>query len=93
MSTDWPIVVQDVPGKGKGVIATRPITAGELVLLEAPLFTLPSEYDNSAVLAKLVALTGNNFWEDTLHKISFRALKDVAEGEELCICYTEPSCT
>jgi len=151
MSTEWPIVVQDVPGKGKGVIATRPITAGELVLLEAPLFTLPSEYDNSAVLAKLAALTEseqreffslsnryrgrlpppvgtyktnalpcgdqssvfgeraeraglfrtgsrfnsscvpnvNNFWDDTLHQISFRALKNVAEGEELCICYTE----
>ncbi|KAH9836259.1 SET domain-containing protein [Rhodofomes roseus] len=151
MSTEWPIIVQDIPGKGKGVIAARAIVPGELVLLEAPLFTLPSDYDNSAVLAKLAALTEseqrqflsltnchqgrlppplgtcktnalpcgdqsssygdraervgiflmgsrfnsscvqnvNNFWDDALQKISFRALKNIAAEEELCICYTE----
>lgn len=143
--------IQDIPDKGKGVIAARTILAGEVVLLEAPLFTLPSLYSNSDVLAELVklkeseqreffslsnchrgrfppligicrtnalpcgdqsTLSGetaeragifllgsrfnsccvpnvNNFWDDNQQKISFRALRDIDAGEELCICYTE----
>jgi hypothetical protein len=34
--------VTNIPGKGKGVIATRDIRAGELVLTEKPLFRSPS---------------------------------------------------
>ncbi|KZT70040.1 SET domain-containing protein [Daedalea quercina L-15889] len=152
MSTEQlALKVQDVPDKGKGVIAMLPISAGELVLLEAPLFTLSSDYSNSDVLAKLVALTEseqrqflslsnchrgrfpplmgicktnalpcgdnttigatraaragifmtgsrfnsscvpnvNNYWDDIQQKISFRALRDIPVGEELCICYCE----
>ncbi|TFY53893.1 hypothetical protein EVJ58_g9187 [Rhodofomes roseus] len=126
MSTEWPIIVQDIPGKGKGVIATRAIVPGELVLLEAPLFTLPSDYDNSAVLAKLAALTESeqrqflsltnchqgrlppplgtcktnalpcgdqsSSYGDRAERVEdqfFRALKNIAAEEELCICYTE----
>lgn len=150
-SQDRAFEIQDIPDKGKGIIATRAILAGELILLEAPLFTLPSPYDNSDVLAELVKLTEseqrdffslsnchrgrfpppigicrtnalpcgdqstlsgetagrsgifllgsrfnsccipnvNNFWVDRQEKISFRALRDIEAGEELCICYTE----
>jgi hypothetical protein len=38
--------IQSVPGKGCGIIATRPIRRGEEILSEAPLFTqerLPSQ--------------------------------------------------
>ncbi|KAI0719680.1 SET domain-containing protein [Fomitopsis betulina] len=151
MPSDRAFEIQDIPDKGKGIIATRAILAGELILLEAPLFTLPSPYDNSDVLAELVKLTEseqrdffslsnchrgrfpppigicrtnalpcgdqstlsgetagrsgifllgsrfnsccipnvNNFWVDRQQKISFRALRDIEAGEELCICYTE----
>ncbi|EPT02138.1 hypothetical protein FOMPIDRAFT_1048151 [Fomitopsis schrenkii] len=143
--------MQDIPGKGKGMIATKAILAGELILFEAPLFTLPSSCSNSDVLAELVKLAEseqreffslsnchrgrlsppigicrtnglpcgdqstlsgetaerfglfllgsrfnsscvpnvNNYWDDSQQKISFRALRDVDAGEELCICYTE----
>ncbi|KAJ7855994.1 hypothetical protein B0H14DRAFT_3448793 [Mycena olivaceomarginata] len=34
-----PFVVADLPGKGKGLVATRDIKQGELVIQESPLFT------------------------------------------------------
>lgn len=35
--------IMDIPGKGKGLVATRPIAAGELVFAESPLFTTSTE--------------------------------------------------
>jgi hypothetical protein len=37
-----PFVVADLPGKGKGLVATRDIKQGELVIQESPLFTVPT---------------------------------------------------
>ncbi|KAF8208655.1 hypothetical protein K438DRAFT_2068491 [Mycena galopus ATCC 62051] len=42
-----PYVVADLPGKGKGLIATRDIKQGELVLQESPLFTVPTSSSQS----------------------------------------------
>ncbi|KAF6757576.1 hypothetical protein DFP72DRAFT_891568 [Ephemerocybe angulata] len=41
--------VVDIPGKGKGVIATRNISRGELILTEKPLFTVPPTIQTSPV--------------------------------------------
>jgi len=38
-----PYHVVDIPGKGKGVIATRDITRGDLLYKEPPLFIVPGE--------------------------------------------------
>ncbi|KAJ6512016.1 hypothetical protein C8R47DRAFT_1093165 [Mycena vitilis] len=44
-----PYVVADLPGKGKGLVATRDIEPGELVLQESPLFTVPPSVHGSPV--------------------------------------------
>ena len=31
----------------------------------------------------------NNYWDESLGKITFWATRDIAEGEELCICYCD----
>lgn len=38
-----PYHVVDIPGKGKGVIATRDIARGELLYKEPPLFIVPGQ--------------------------------------------------
>jgi hypothetical protein len=35
--------IQDLPGRGKGLVATKDIQQGELILREAPLLLLPPE--------------------------------------------------
>ncbi|KAJ7725376.1 hypothetical protein B0H16DRAFT_1594758 [Mycena metata] len=42
-----PFVVRDIPGKGKGVIATRDIKQGELLLQESPMFVVPKSITGS----------------------------------------------
>lgn len=42
-NTQPPFMVVELPGKGKGIIATRDIKQGELLIREKPLFTLPKE--------------------------------------------------
>ncbi|KAJ7164686.1 hypothetical protein C8R43DRAFT_988014 [Mycena crocata] len=42
-----PFVVSDLPGKGKGLVATRDIKQGELVIQESPLFTVPKSTSES----------------------------------------------
>ncbi|PIL23116.1 transcription factor [Ganoderma sinense ZZ0214-1] len=56
--TDLPFAVQDVPGKGKGIVATRSVAQGELVLAEAALFTQILSRSNATVLAALARLSG-----------------------------------
>lgn len=41
-SVEGPFTIQPISGKGKGLIATRPITPGEEILREPPLFTTAS---------------------------------------------------
>ncbi|KAI0314012.1 hypothetical protein OF83DRAFT_1064497 [Amylostereum chailletii] len=46
---DPPFLVRDLPGRGKGVIATRDITRGELLIRESPLFRVPSSINTSPI--------------------------------------------
>ncbi|KAI0346654.1 SET domain-containing protein [Trametopsis cervina] len=49
--------IQDVPNKGKGLVAARPIRRGEFLFSETPLFTLPPSPTNSMVLGALAKCT------------------------------------
>ena len=49
--------VKEVPNKGQGLVAVRPIGRGELLLTEAPLFSLMPSPSNSAVLFALSQCT------------------------------------
>lgn len=148
---DDDFIIQDIPGKGKGVIAARAISSGDLVLLESPLFTMTLSRTNTKILTAVSALTDsqqrqffalanslrgklppalgtfntnvlpcgynsnttghaateggifvigsrfnsscvpniNNYWDEQLRQISFRAVRDIVAGEELCIAYTD----
>lgn len=141
--------IRSVPGKGRGIIATRPITRGEEILSEAPLFTqecVPNQKtiayslepktsdekrqyldlanchrgtmpplmgifhtnalpcgNNGGLLGSIATKAGiffqgcifnsscvpnvNNCWDEEKGVIKFHALKDITEGEELCLCY------
>ncbi|KAI0647981.1 hypothetical protein C8Q79DRAFT_905278 [Trametes meyenii] len=52
-----PVKVVELPGRGMGVIATRSISQGELVLREKPLFVVPNKVSMSpgAVLLSTIA--------------------------------------
>ena len=54
-----PYHVVEIPGKGKGVIATRDITRGELLYNESPLFIVPSQ-SGSSILVLLVDIPEAN---------------------------------
>ncbi|KAJ3531162.1 hypothetical protein NM688_g7611 [Phlebia brevispora] len=49
--------VQDLPGKGKGIVAARAITKGEYLFSESPLFTLSPSPTNSTILGALTKCT------------------------------------
>lgn len=49
--------VQQIPGKGKGIVAARPIRRGEYLFSEPPLFTLPTSPTNSSILGALTKCT------------------------------------
>ncbi|EJF60540.1 SET domain-containing protein [Dichomitus squalens LYAD-421 SS1] len=147
--SDASFTMQDIPGKGKGLVATRPIARGELILAEEPLLSQSQPHSIATVLAALSSLSDNdqrryfslanalkgdyspplgifktnalpcgdndasrghaaasaaifvigsrfnsscqpnvnNYWNEDLQKIAFWATSDIAEGEELCICY------
>ncbi|GAA6007248.1 SET domain-containing protein [Rhodotorula paludigena] len=52
-----PFKIVDVPGKGKGVVSTRAIQAGELVLAEKPLFTAGLVCPEASIAAKVAQLS------------------------------------
>jgi hypothetical protein len=56
-----PYRVVDIPGKGKGVIATRDITRGELLYRESPLFIVPAQSGCSILLIDGRRLTRFSF--------------------------------
>ena len=148
MLDDPKFVIKSIPGKGIGVVATSPITKGEVVLSEAPLFIQPISGDEHTIAASLSTKTAderrqffeltncssyqklprlegifktnafpcgshnaherafkagiflqgsrfnsscvpnvNNYWSEKKQAIGFRALRDIEEGEELCITY------
>lgn len=143
--------LKDIPGKGRGLVAARALSRGELILAESPLLVQPPSYTNATILRALSALsdaqqrdyfnlanahkgvhppplgvfktnalpcgdhditTGsaagsgavfvlgsrfnsscdpnvNNYWNEGQGKITFWAVRDIAEGEELLISYGE----
>ena len=72
-----------------GICRTNALPCGDQSTLagetaeRAGIFLLGSRFNSSCIP------NVNNFWDDTRQKISFRALRDIDVGEELCICYTE----
>ncbi|KAI0694026.1 hypothetical protein BC835DRAFT_1033159 [Cytidiella melzeri] len=143
------ILIQDIPGKGKGVITRQHFSKGDVVFTERPLFTQTLTRSNASVLASLSSCTPierehfyslhnchgprkyprelgifetnvlpcgsndahghvaqqggvflfaarfnsscvpnvNNRWDPERGQVVFRALRDIAPGEELCIGY------
>ncbi|CDO71130.1 hypothetical protein BN946_scf184844.g134 [Trametes cinnabarina] len=49
--------LQDVPGKGKGLVASRAISRGELILSEAPLIQQDRSYSNASILRALAPVS------------------------------------
>ncbi|KAI0073770.1 SET domain-containing protein [Panus rudis PR-1116 ss-1] len=145
--------LSDIPNKGKGLVAARPIQRGELLFAEAPLLSLPPSPPNSTIMAALSRCTReeqcqyfalsnafkgrvlpargifdtnsilyhvgdrteggdvvrevagifllasffnsscspnvSRYWDQTQGMMHFRTLRDIEEGEELCINYCE----
>jgi hypothetical protein len=44
ISAEWAVAVRDVPGRGKGVVATRRIRAGERVIVDFPVMITQNEF-------------------------------------------------
>ncbi|KAI0641483.1 SET domain-containing protein [Trametes meyenii] len=144
-----PYSMQSIPGKGIGLVATRSISRGELLLAEAPLFNQGRSHSNDTILKSLSGLTDsqqreffslhnawkgilppplgifktnalpcgdndttsfsasgaifmtgsrfntscvpnvNNYWNDDIGQITFRAARDIVTGEELQISYND----
>ncbi|KAL2689401.1 hypothetical protein Neosp_003454 [[Neocosmospora] mangrovei] len=136
--------IRDVPGKGKGLIATKPISTGTRILAEAPILTssilelpevktdLVDKVNNLPVAEKAafldmstvedeashplwarficnsmegpereirsVYMTASRInhscvsnayqdWNSKLGKLTVQAIKDIAKGEEITVCY------
>ncbi|KAJ4231047.1 hypothetical protein NW759_003028 [Fusarium solani] len=138
--------IMDVPGKGKGLIATKPIPKGTRILAEAPVFTSPVILEIQNVKAEVIRQVNNltpaqktayfdltrldmfksedpawgvfcsnclkgpaedihglyliasrvnhaclnnahDSWNAILGKLTLHSLRDIAEGEEITICY------
>ncbi|KAI0628550.1 SET domain-containing protein [Trametes polyzona] len=142
-------ILQSIPGKGKGLVASRAILRGELILADSPLFTQDLSYSNNSILDVVSGLSDaqqrgyieltnahrgvlppalgtfktnalpcgdhdsstvvrrgalcligsrfnsscepnvNHYWSEEQQKVTFWALRDIAEGEELLIAYCE----
>ena len=54
---DETFFVQDIPGRGKGIVAARSVKRGEFLFSEPPLFTLPPSPTNSNILGALAKCT------------------------------------
>ncbi|KXN88140.1 SET domain-containing protein 5, partial [Leucoagaricus sp. SymC.cos] len=67
-----PFFVADLPGKGKGLLASRDIKQGELLLREKPLFVVPRQISSSptALIAGLLAQLGQDE-QDTFYNLSY----------------------
>lgn len=57
LATGSNITVEDIPGKGEGVISQQRFSGGDIVLAESPLFTQKITRGNSTVLAALASCT------------------------------------
>lgn len=57
--------IRDVPGKGKGMIASRNIQKGDLVLQERPIILLPMVYGDRIIILNAI----NNLHDDDLQNL------------------------
>ncbi|EKM51476.1 uncharacterized protein PHACADRAFT_102067, partial [Phanerochaete carnosa HHB-10118-sp] len=65
-----PFTVVDIPGKGKGAVATRDIPQGELIFRERPLFILPAQGSpGSVILSALASLSPRQ--HDAFYNLSY----------------------
>lgn len=55
-SSSPPYILQDIPGKGKGLLATRPLSPGTLLISEPPLFTTASLTNPNKIESDLAAI-------------------------------------
>eukprot|EP01062_Namystynia_karyoxenos_P013768 TRINITY_DN1494_c0_g1_i1.p1 TRINITY_DN1494_c0_g1~~TRINITY_DN1494_c0_g1_i1.p1 ORF type:complete len:492 (+),score=134.56 TRINITY_DN1494_c0_g1_i1:76-1551(+) len=53
-----PVRVADIPGKGRGLVATRDVAAGEVVVAEPPLVVYADEKQFAAVCARCLGAVG-----------------------------------
>lgn len=143
-----PYIIQESPGKGQGVFATRDVVKGERILVDKPFFTVtklcypqkvlaefetmsltqrqqymqlccPDRTDDITLTDVIRIFEANCFnigprsamflmatrfnhsclpntyysWSDERDEISFHAMVDIPEGEEMTICYGRPFLT
>jgi hypothetical protein len=50
--------VQDLPGRGRGLVAARDLQPGEVVLSDAPLLLTPAQEARTAVCATCLRIVG-----------------------------------
>ncbi|TFK92493.1 SET domain-containing protein [Polyporus arcularius HHB13444] len=73
-----------------GMFKTNALPCGDhdqsrgLAVDTAAIFPLGSRFNSSC------EPNVNNYWNESLNQITFWAVRDIAEGEELCICYGTP---
>ncbi|CCE29277.1 uncharacterized protein CPUR_02970 [Claviceps purpurea 20.1] len=87
-ASDSMYALQDVPGKGKGLVATRHIPKGTRILCEEPLFTIPNvrnAKEGLRLIRQQVASLSNDQRQDYLsmrniHTDAFNDGWDTAEG-------------
>ena len=73
--------VREIPGKGLGLVAVRPILAGELILAEKPLLTVPREIHASRDANRIEDfLLGKLALENETFRRTFWALADHKAG-------------
>ncbi|CAL1713363.1 unnamed protein product [Somion occarium] len=83
-----PFQVVDLPGKGKGVIATRDIAQGELLLREKPLFLVPTHITSSpgalllTSLARLTPVQRKSFYDLSYVNFPRDVIPDTPEYNE-----------
>jgi len=68
-------VIHEIPGKGRGVVATKNIMAGTLILAEDPLMTVPKPATEKTVLEKFKKLSPSE-------QIQFLDLHDSGNAEK-----------
>ncbi|KAG6293342.1 hypothetical protein E4U09_003021 [Claviceps aff. purpurea] len=96
-ASDSMYALQDVPGKGKGLVATRHVPKGTRILCEEPLFTIPNvrnAKEGLRLIRQQVASLSNDQRQDYLsmrniHTDAFNDGWDTAEG--LCSLPDEQS--
>ncbi|KAJ7705446.1 hypothetical protein B0H17DRAFT_1298801 [Mycena rosella] len=80
-----PYCVEKIPGKGRGMVASRDLSAGETVLMENPSVERPG------VLRLAEGSDSYRRFNIEAFKMEFTVIAPVKEGEELTISYNHMS--